>query len=1332
MRRTSAAKHHAAFLVRPDHFAWSEATLAVLRHSTLPWFGEEAAEVALSGVPLSATTSWGARDRMSLLAQLAAHQAFLRFAAVDDGEFDPAQWIAVRERGTDARLVRIASPASSSAEAGVVEAAAAMLGVERLSTLEKLWCKPEEVYMEIGGRLSTTAADCRWLRRAAAGSIRAPGPLALSEMTSRRRAVMISSDPGVFESAELIGRMRGDALFTLRGSSLLSRLSTCGPLLQSFGASDSVSEGEAAETFASLHRGRTVVIVVREAAMVDSASRRLLRLIAELHDDTRWYVDSGDLLPHGDAVTAANEHFFLVAPRVSALRSFQQELTQLPLQQRSAAVEDLILSDRYDAFLATGKVSFSSDQFLRLREPQRSYLSALALVGTAVPLATAQSYLKAIGCDAPIESLVLDGVSRIDDTAFLFIDEAMHTLLSEQVPGDAKRGLAAVAASSAAESLHSADTARLWLLAGDSDRALASLSAIGRDDRDAVPRLNRLPQDLTRRSPDVSLLLASSLCEQGRYEDARSMISEADCDAARSLHARIDRRLGRYRAALETLSTMAVLSSADWCLRGELQRLTNDYATAAESLATAASLARTRGDAMACEFERRLLAIDRGSSPAVAEASVGSPYLDARLVSYAAGARGDYRVAIDAATEAAAHAKTLPEEIDARLDLLFAAFASGDWNAARAEARRCLAAIEETQGDRAAGGVLFTLAYLCAEVGQTAEARRHVDRLRQFYAASEDRQREKELDLLSAQIALAEFRFADAGRAACSVADNAPAKLIREAAAVILCELQWLGEFAGPVPDVTGFVCSELACRYDAFQMFSAGRYLDSSGDFASLGNIADAWTRERRLVESAGVSIDERRYLRFLLGLRRRSPGAQLEVEIARRATALGVSVTSADRGEVGSHELQILQAFSVAAYPFRGDSFALPSSTDWRLVSRNRLGRWTQQGSTADLTDSELEQLTSQTAPDWLQCDDREWLYVSGLSSWSAASRDAVGAVVQAKSEAYRLRRLVEQDAAPAAPPLVDGIIGNSPGIVQMLSTIRVIAPTDVAVCIEGESGTGKELVARAIHQNSARRHRKFTPVNCAALPESLIESELFGHVRGAFTGADRDRMGLIEASDGGTLFLDEVGELPLTAQAKLLRFLQEGEIRRVGDTATRQADVRIVAATNRTLEAAVDAGTFREDLYYRLRGVDLTVPPLRERGSDVLLLARAVIQKEHARTGTGPDRLSDEVEILFTSYRWPGNVRELQNTVRAAHALAGESRAVMLEHLPARLRGTLVTRKPGGRFHDELFHFRRSLVESALTESSGNQNRAARLLGMSRQALAYQIKELGVMVR
>ena len=204
-----------------------------------------------------------------------------------------------------------------------------------------------------------------------------------------------------------------------------------------------------------------------------------------------------------------------------------------------------------------------------------------------------------------------------------------------------------------------------------------------------------------------------------------------------------------------------------------------------------------------------------------------------------------------------------------------------------------------------------------------------------------------------------------------------------------------------------------------------------------------------------------------------------------------------------------------------------------------------------------------------------------------------------------------------------------------------------------------------------------------------------------------------------------------MPLAAQAKLLRFLQEGEFRRVGETQNRSADARVVTATNRKLEAAVEEGRFREDLYYRIRGVEIVMPPLRDRANDIPLLATHFLGIERQKHRSGPMRLSSEVEAAFASYHWPGNVRELQNTIRGSHALAGEAREIALEHLPERLRRIKINRTPIGSYQDAVARFRRDLIEKSLAQANGNQNQAAAMLKISRQALAYQIRELGILV-
>ncbi|MDH4870928.1 sigma-54 dependent transcriptional regulator [Pseudomonas sp. BN515] len=229
--------------------------------------------------------------------------------------------------------------------------------------------------------------------------------------------------------------------------------------------------------------------------------------------------------------------------------------------------------------------------------------------------------------------------------------------------------------------------------------------------------------------------------------------------------------------------------------------------------------------------------------------------------------------------------------------------------------------------------------------------------------------------------------------------------------------------------------------------------------------------------------------------------------------------------------------------------------------------------------------------------------------------------------------------------------GIIGSCPPMLELYSKIRKVSPTDSTVLIQGESGTGKELVARALHNLSRRAKAPLISVNCAAIPETLIESELFGHEKGAFTGATAGRAGLVEAADGGTLFLDEIGELPLEAQARLLRVLQEGEIRRVGSVQSQKVDVRLIAATHRDLKTLAKTGQFREDLYYRLHVISLKLPALRERGNDVLEIARSFLARQCAQMGRDSLRFATDAEQAIRHYNWPGNVRELENAIERA---------------------------------------------------------------------------------
>jgi two-component system response regulator AtoC len=288
---------------------------------------------------------------------------------------------------------------------------------------------------------------------------------------------------------------------------------------------------------------------------------------------------------------------------------------------------------------------------------------------------------------------------------------------------------------------------------------------------------------------------------------------------------------------------------------------------------------------------------------------------------------------------------------------------------------------------------------------------------------------------------------------------------------------------------------------------------------------------------------------------------------------------------------------------------------------------------------------------------------------------------------------------------------------------------APQNVTVLVLGESGSGKEAAARAVHTLSSRSGGPFVSVNVPAIPEALLESELFGHVRGAFTGAERDRRGLLEEASGGTIFFDEIGDLGLPLQAKLLRSLQERELRRVGENRARAVDVRVVSATSRDLAKEVETGRFREDLYYRLHVAIIALPPLRERGRDALLLARHFLDRFANEFGRGPLRLTPEAQKILLAHQWPGNVRELQNALCQAAALAESGGAVSGELLPASIRPGLRAAGAVGDYRSRIAAHRRRIVREALEQSGGNRSRAARDLGLSRQALLYLMKELAV---
>jgi two-component system, NtrC family, response regulator AtoC len=311
---------------------------------------------------------------------------------------------------------------------------------------------------------------------------------------------------------------------------------------------------------------------------------------------------------------------------------------------------------------------------------------------------------------------------------------------------------------------------------------------------------------------------------------------------------------------------------------------------------------------------------------------------------------------------------------------------------------------------------------------------------------------------------------------------------------------------------------------------------------------------------------------------------------------------------------------------------------------------------------------------------------------------------------------------------------IIAKSPAMTKALEVAVKVARHPSPVLITGESGTGKELVARLIHNESDRADAPFLPVNCGAIPDNLLESELFGYVRGAFTGADRDKPGLFEVASGGTLFLDEIGDMAATLQVKLLRVLQESEIRRLGDTRPRPVDVRLVAATNKDLDEEISAGNFRRDLYYRIAVVPIHLVPLRQRRDEVALLVRHFIDQYSRKLRLGVKTIDAEAMRLLLDYSWPGNVRELENTIERAMVLTDASQITAAD-LPDQVRSPVPSMDGMRLAEDELSVKKHGaalearLIRQALERTGGNKTRAAELLELSSRALLYKIREYGL---
>ena len=343
----------------------------------------------------------------------------------------------------------------------------------------------------------------------------------------------------------------------------------------------------------------------------------------------------------------------------------------------------------------------------------------------------------------------------------------------------------------------------------------------------------------------------------------------------------------------------------------------------------------------------------------------------------------------------------------------------------------------------------------------------------------------------------------------------------------------------------------------------------------------------------------------------------------------------------------------------------------------------------------------------------------FLSGVAGIAAVTLENVLATEALRTENRRLKAELDLEGA---------IIGESKAMHQVENFMARVARSDSTVLIRGESGTGKELVARAIHRNSPRADKPFVAINCAAIPEALLESELFGHEKGSFTGAIATKKGKLEIAETGTIFLDEIGELAPMLQAKLLRALQEHEFERVGGTRTLKLEARVIAATNKNLEDAIKSGQFRQDLYYRLNVVSVVVPPLRERPDDIPLLAMYFAAKYSEKCNRPLKGISSEVRTLLTSYNWPGNVRELENAIEHAIVM-GEGEEIVPEDLPEVLLEVEPTASDSAKYHDQVREAKKRSILDAIKTAKGNYTEAAKILGVHANYLHRLIKNLGI---
>ncbi|HEY0592200.1 MAG TPA: hypothetical protein VGF40_10565, partial [Thermoanaerobaculia bacterium] len=899
---------------RLDYLAsgWAAEEIALLRHASLPWGARPQRSGEVDGEPLVSAASWGERDRLAILAQLAAHLAFLREAGIPAGRFAADEWSASRRRGDDARLIRTTIRArDDESAASFLGGAAELLRLPRLASLHASWVKPDTVYAEIEARLRSGPRSRRWLRAAATGNLLPPGINAARAILGRRPVRVAGDADAMIEALRALAALARDpvTMFEIGGPAAtpLVPYSAMGAL-----ADTSFRVGEEAAAFERIdiaipRDGALVVVTATER--LDDSSVRVLRFLASGRPDVGWAI-AGEIpvsLQRAIEPDPAATRHFLLSPSLNARREIERALDPLPQRERSAWLVSFCESDAFGAFLDAGILAAPPAAF-GIEEPKRSYLAALAVAGQRLSAAAAGSILRELGWLRPLTELAFPAVATIDDAGIEFRSASCRNALAETLPVEARPGLCALAAS-ALEREDPWHAALLRLEAGDPVAVAAIRDAGPFDDRmrdELLAAIARL-RAAVRERPEVVELHAEALLEAGRYRLARQEASRLRSEAGRLLAARTDRRLGLYAQAGAALAPIVAKKRAGaraLVAAAELARLADDSSAAAALLARAAAEA-TAAEMPSVAYERALLAVEGGGEidPRDIEALASAPYLGARLATYLALRRDDIAAARREAERAIAIARSPLERIDASLDLFFAHFVQGDWDAARLRGRECLAIVEETDGDRAAGGILFTLGYLLADRGEWERAEDALARLRSFYEHASDLRRLRETSLLAAHLAFARGRYAEARAHVAEMELGRLSADEREAALLIVDEVDWIEGIDAPIRSIGASACRELRDRH-ALLRARRGEIEPEAIANPFLRSVA-SWERQARRGGDAGPPpasspSESLLLLRALRGARRRGiPVGELPDRIARE---LGVDPEPAPRQ--GGHD--------------------------------------------------------------------------------------------------------------------------------------------------------------------------------------------------------------------------------------------------------------------------------------------------------------------------------------------------------------------------------------------------------------------------------------------